>query len=139
MLRQIFAASAMTIAAPALAQTAQVPAPTAPTVAPGTASVPKQAAPAGEIPAATTTDQVSTIVNAEFAAYDRDGNGLLEKAEFAAWMDALKARAPAGGDKPGDAEWNEAAFAKADKDESRALTRGELTDFLGTSLKSSAG
>lgn len=86
--------------------------------------------------AATTTEQVSTIVNAEFATYDRNGNGMLEKEEFAAWMDALKARAPDGGDRPGDVKWNEAAFAKADTDKSASLTPDELTGFLGSTVKS---
>lgn len=148
MLKQLFLASAMVVAVPALAQDGATTKPTAPSSAPGAASVPQEPASADPAQAAattanaqaaaTTTDQVSTIVNAEFASYDKDGNGTLEKAEFAAWMDALKAKAPAGGDKPGDTKWNDAAFAQADKDKSTSLTREELTGFLGASVKSGA-
>ncbi|WP_082746375.1 EF-hand domain-containing protein [Sphingomonas sp. CCH5-D11] len=140
MLKQLFMASAMVVAGPVLAQDGGTTKPTAPSSAPGPAIVPQEPAAAEPAQAAaTTTDQVSSIVNAEFASYDKDGNGTLEKAEFAAWMDALKAKAPDGGDKPGDASWNEAAFAKADTDKSTTLTRAELTGFLGASVKSSAG
>jgi hypothetical protein len=78
-------------------------------------------------------NEVSTIVNAEFAAYDKDANGTLDQTEFAAWMDALKAKAPTP--QPSDAKWNEAAFAQADKDKSASLTKDELTGFLGGSAK----
>ncbi|OWK30849.1 hypothetical protein SPMU_18390 [Sphingomonas mucosissima] len=142
MLRQLIMATTVAVAAPVFAQSADKATPAPSVATPGASILPQQPAPAASgdpAGAAQTPDQASSIVNAEFASYDKDGNGLLDKAEFAAWMDALKARAPAGGDKPGDAKWNEAAFAKADKDESLSLTRSELADFLGMSVKSSAG
>ena len=151
MLKSALFASAMIVAGPAFAQESQTPAPTAPTAAPGDASVPATPAEstqtataggqdmAGQAPAdqsASTAgqpaggDQVTTIINAEFATYDKDANGTLEKAEFAAWMDALKAKAPDGAGKPSDTKWNEAAFAQADKDKSTSVTKDELTGFL---------
>lgn len=145
MLKSALFASAMIIAVPALAQQAEMPKPTAPTSGPGAASVPQvpdenedatvetkrnaRSADADQSAATADGDHVSTIVRAEFAAYDKDGNGTLEKAEFTAWMDALKARAPDGG-KPSSETWNNAAFAKADKDESTTVSRDELTRFL---------
>lgn len=86
--------------------------------------------------AAATPAQVSAIVGAEFSAYDRDGDGTLNKAEFTAWMDALKTRAPDRPEKPGGAAWNEAAFAKADADKSTTVTAIELAGFLSGSVKS---
>lgn len=140
MLKHIMAASSLAFAAPVFAQSADTSAPTAAAPAPGASELPQQGAPptaTEPAAAAETRDQVSAIVNAEFAAYDKDRNNMLDKTEFAAWMDALKAKAPPGGDKPGDVAWNEAAFAQADKDKSQWLTQAELTAFLGSPLKAS--
>ncbi len=97
----------------------------------GGSAAPADATAQAEQPAS--GDQVSTIINAEFASYDKDANGTLDKTEFAAWMDALKAKAP--NPQPSDAKWNDAAFAQADKDKSASLTKAELTGFLGSSAK----
>ncbi|ONF96921.1 EF-hand domain-containing protein [Sphingomonas jeddahensis] len=145
MLKSALFASAMIVAVPALAQQADTPKPTAPTAVPGAASVPEvpdqnedavAVAQRGTRQAASDSsaaspggDHVSTIVHAEFAAYDKNGNGALEKAEFTAWMDALKARAPEGA-KPSSETWNNAAFAQADKDQSTSVSKTELTHFL---------
>lgn len=83
-------------------------------------------------------DQVATIVNAEFATYDRDGDGALDKVEFAEWMDALKAKAPNAVSQPGDPAWNAAAFAQADEDRSATVSRAELTRFLGGPTRAGA-
>lgn len=135
MLKSLLMVSSVIIASPVIAQEGGAVRESAPSSTPQAASAPPDQGAAG---AAETTDQVSSIVNAEFATYDRDGNGTLEKAEFAAWMDALKAKAPDGGAQVGDAKWNEAAFAQADTDKSSSLTRAELTGFLGASVKSGA-
>lgn len=141
MLKSALFAGAMMVAVPAFAQQADTPKPTAPTSAPGAAIVPetldqstadKKDSPkdkAEVAAAAAGTDHVSTIVDAEFASYDKDGSGTLEKAEFIAWMDAMKARAPER-KKPGSDTWNNAAFAQADKDKSTSLSKDELTGFL---------
>jgi hypothetical protein len=141
-------ASAMIVAGPAIAQESTAPQPIAPTAAPGDATVPaapsetaqssgqrgkdaanKQSVASASGSQAAGGDQVTTIINAEFPAYDKDGTGALDKTEFAAWMDALKAKAPDGA-KPSDAKWNEAAFAQADKDKSASINKDELTGFL---------
>ena len=115
--------------------------PTATAADPSTAttSVSKPAPQTASAPAASATpqtrsaagDQVAAIVDSEFATYDKDANGSLSKVEFAAWMNALKAKAPATASAPVDPKWNDAAFAQADKDKSTSVTKQELTGFLG--------
>lgn len=130
---------------PAPEQSAQAdPAPVTP-AAPGT---PAQTAAAPSAPAQqpaqaaqaqpTSGDQVASIVETEFGSYDKDKNGTLDKIEFAAWMDALKAKAPDSAGKPGDPKWNEAAFAQADADKSTTVTKQELTGFLGGASRAGA-
>ena len=155
MLKSFILAGSMMVAAPVLAQDAAGTQPMAPSASPAPSTTPQGAAPAQpaapapvattaaaapaqpggaatESAAATGADQVASIVNAEFASYDKDRNGTLDKTEFAAWMDALKAKAPNAADKPADPKWNDAAFAQADKDKSASLTRDELSGFLGS-------
>lgn len=160
MLRHILLGSAMMFAGPAIAQdrgtTVQMP--SSATAAPGAATPNaatagdtatnaqrNPAAPASTAPASPASpapasaaqaqpaggDQVASIVESEFGTYDKDANGSLSKAEFAAWMDALKAKAPGGASKPADPKWNNAAFAQADADKSTSVTKQELTGFLG--------
>jgi hypothetical protein len=102
MTRYFLTAAAATLAAPAASQTAPQPTP------------------------------LAEIVDQEFAAYDKDGDGRLSQPEFATWMVALKTAAdPATrADSPATAKWVGAAFAQADKDRSRSLTQAELTGFL---------
>lgn len=162
MLKYVLLGSAMILASPAVAQdmaTPQSASPSASTAAPQTAS-PSTATPPSD-PAASTmaqtpstttaadpmaaqpaqtadaaqpagASQVSSIVETEFATYDKDSSGSLSKKEFAAWMDALKAKAPAGTEtasKP-DPKWNEAAFKQADGDKSKSVSKEELASFL---------
>ena len=139
-------AGAMLMAAPALAQQAPTdmqqvppssaaPAPvqTAPTPADPSQAVP--AAPAEAAPAATPVtgaDQIAQVVDAEFPSYDKDANGTLSTAEFGAWMVALRSAT----DKSVTAEsksmkaWTKTAFAQADADKSKSITKVELTGFL---------
>ncbi len=56
------------------------------------------------------------------------------KAEFASWMDTLKAKADPSA-KPNKA-WNDAAFKKADSDKSASVTKTELASFLSSGTKS---
>ncbi len=174
MIRTIFLASAMTIAAPVLAQTATLPAqttttnPASPmtpamtgtdqtTVAQGTPTqtAPAQSAPVGTAqtqpapatPAATaptatadatTTaqpasgDQVAQAVDTQFATYDKNADGKLDKTEFSSWMVALKtASDPATkADSPATKKWVGAAFAQADTDKNSSLDKTEVTGFL---------
>lgn len=79
---------------------------------------------------ATPTDPKALIAS-EFPSYDKDASGMLDKAEFAAWMGALKAKL---GEKPMPAaemtKWSDGAFATADKDKSKAVTLAELQTYL---------
>lgn len=82
-----------------------------------------------------TPDQVKAVIEQQFTGYDLDSSGTLDKAEFAAWMNALKARAPGGRvAAQADPRWNDAAFRRADADRSASVTRQELASFLGTSM-----
>lgn len=151
MLKTILFGSAIAFAAPAMAQDGSASGQTAPargtattssadvagqTTAPaasGSSDSSMQTGAPSAQPQAAGGDQVTAVVESEFASYDKDANGTLSKAEFAVWMDALKAKAPNAGSQPADAQWNDAAFAQADTDKSASLTKQELTGFLGGS------
>ncbi|MEH3036514.1 MAG: EF-hand domain-containing protein [Sphingomonas adhaesiva] len=84
--------------------------------------------------------QVAAIVSREFAAYDANRSGRLEKEEFARWMAALKAHAPAS--EPGESvskPWTEAAFKQANTSGSGAVSREELTAFFIGAKSTTAG
>ena len=130
-------AGAMLMAAPAIAQQAptgmeQLPPSSA---APVQMQTPPSTAPA-EVPATpapvTDTDQIAQVVEAEFPTYDKDANGSLSTAEFGTWMVALRSAT----DKSVTAEsksmkaWAKSAFAQADADKSKSITKIELTGFL---------
>ncbi len=163
MLKYVFLAGAMTIAAPVLAQTAPQAgtntartgttgtvapatpatttdaAPATPQAAPAAPATTAQAAPAdtqamsaAPTEQAATGSQVAQVVDSEFPTYDKDSDGKLSQTEFAGWMDALKAKTDPSA-KPGTTEakkWNTAAFAQADADKSKSVTKEELTGFL---------
>ncbi|VVT16458.1 Calcium-binding protein [Sphingomonas sp. EC-HK361] len=157
MLKIAFLASAMTIAVPVAAQTAQTapaalqqtaPATQTTPAAPATATDPMQAQPATPAtpadPAATAAqpaasgDQVAQVVNTEFPTYDKNSDGNLSKTEFASWMTALKAADPsAKKDAAADKKWNDAAFAQADADKSKSVSKDELTGFLSKGTQAS--
>lgn len=150
MLRYALLAGAVVMTAPAFAQTAPTAAQTAPaptTTAPPSAPVadPMQAAPMQSAPAqstprtatpaaepAATGDQVAQAVGGEFGTYDKDGNGTLSRSEFGAWMVALKtASDPATkAESPATKKWIGAAFAQADTDKSKSVSKTEITGFL---------
>ena len=90
------------------------------------------AAPATPSQPATEQNQVAQIVNAEFATYDKDGNGALDQTEFGAWMIALRVKAQPTfvPDSPEGKAWVSAAFAQADADKSSSVNATELTSFL---------
>ncbi|OYW24122.1 MULTISPECIES: EF-hand domain-containing protein [unclassified Sphingomonas] len=151
MLKLTLLASAMLVAAPAIAQQTptdmqpvppssaaqtlgQSTTPTAP--APGDPSTVQQP-PAEASTAAqpvTAPDQIAQVVKAEFPTYDKDSNGTLNTAEFGAWMVALRSAS----DKSVTAEsksmktWTKSAFAQADADKSKSVTKTELTGFLSS-------
>ena len=158
MMKRILLASAMVVSAPAFAQSgapAQATAPTtqaapaSPQAAPADPSIAAtQAAPATQPDPATQTaqttaeagqpasgTQIAQIVEAEFPKYDKDGKGQLTEKQFGEWMVALRSASEPGvtADKPEVKSWIKQAFAQADKDKSRAVTKAELTSFLSQS------
>lgn len=148
MLKFALLAGAMTLSASAFAQTApdqsttpqttqQSPAtpdqsmPAAPQSAmPAPAAPVQDAATASPEPVAPT--QIADVVSTEFANYDKDGNGTLSAGEFGAWMVALKtASDPATkADSKATKTWVGQAFAQADTDKSKSVSKTELTGFL---------
>jgi len=83
-------------------------------------------------PQAVTGDQVAQVIDAEFPSYDKNSDNLLSPMEFGAWMVALKAKSDptmAPGT-PAAQKWVDAAFAQADTDKNKTLTKTELTGFL---------
>ncbi|RZF65808.1 EF-hand domain-containing protein [Sphingomonas populi] len=159
MKKAILLCAAMSFAVPAFAQAPQAapqaspmtqtaPAQSsAPAASDPSAAAPAQAAPAAptdtaQAPAQTTGEtaqqpasggaQVAQVVDTEFATYDKNKDGVLSKAEFSDWMVALKTasdpstKAEAASTKT----WVGQAFASADKDKSRTVSKTELTGFL---------
>jgi len=139
MLKYAILAGAVLVAAPVLAQATTI---SPQTSAPGDA-VAGQAAPSGaptdavpmqsaarEQPA--TGSQVAEVVNTEFPTYDKNGDGKLSAAEFSGWMVALKSKTDptTKPDAPETKKWVSAAFAQADTDKNKSLTKTEVTSFL---------
>ncbi len=139
MLKFAMLAGAALVAAPVLAQTTTA-SPQA--LAPGGAAT-GQAAPSGtpadsvpmqsaarEQPA--TGSQVAQVVDTEFPTYDKNGDGKLSAAEFSGWMVALKSKTDptTKPDAPETKKWVSAAFAQADADKNKSLTKTEVTSFL---------
>ncbi len=158
MMKRILLASAVMMSAPAFAQDAapsQTTAPTAqaapatPQATPADPSIAAtQAAPATQSDPATQTaqttaeagqpasgTQIAQIIEAEFPKYDKDGKGQLNEKQFGDWMVALRSASEPGvtADKPEVKSWIKQAFAQADKDKSKAVTKAELTTFLSQS------
>lgn len=134
MIRKIVFASAIAFAVPAVAQEAPAdPAqPATEAQAAPQQAAPQQAAPSadGAQQPASGQAQVAQVVETDFPSFDKDSNGELSEAEFSDWM--LKLR-QASGDKTAPTElksWASAAFAQADKDKSKAVSKVELTTFL---------
>lgn len=114
---------------------AATPAATAtPSAAPQTAAPAASTAPAAataEQQPANSADAVAAVVSADWSKYDADKDGNLSKAEFGAWMTALREQNPAQKAAVKDPEaWTTAAFAMADKDKSGAVDKTELAGFL---------
>jgi hypothetical protein len=150
----ISSALALAVAAPAVAQQAdpmmtsstpeapmptEMPAPADPSVQPAPASEPAPAAPAAESaansPADTRVATVTQLVEAEFPSYDADKNGDLTQPEFTKWVLALHskaedAKAATKMDDAAKAKWAKNAFATADVDKSKKVSKAELTTFL---------
>ena len=159
MLKHVFLAGAMTLSVPAFAQevpvqdktpqtTPATPMPTEPTdPAQSAPATPQMTAPADSAappardsmataqPAAaapTPAAQVADVVTKEFPSYDKNGDGNLSAKEFDTWMVALKtASDPATkATAPATKTWLTQAFAQADTDKNKKVSKSELTGFL---------
>ncbi len=154
MIKYALLAGAMTIATPVLAQSATSSPQAPPMARSGTAdpsmapnqTAPGQTAPVQTAPAQTgaeptqtaqamqpaSSDQVAQVIDTEFPTYDKNGDGKLSTAEFGSWMVALKSKTDptTKPDTPETKKWVAAAFAQADTDKSKALSKTELTSFL---------
>lgn len=99
-------------------------------VAPDQTAQPTQQATAE--PAVTGAAQIAQVVSTEFPSYDKDKSGTLNEKEFGTWMVALKEKSDPSTkpDSPATKAWVDQAFASADKDKSKSLTKAELTGFL---------
>ena len=146
MLKYAILAGAALIAAPVLAQSTT----TSPQTSAPAGAATGQANPSGAVasPQATPTDavpmqsaareqpatgsQVAQVVDTEFPTYDKNGDGKLSAAEFAGWMVALKTKTDPSTkpDAPETKKWVSAAFAQADTDKNKSLTKTEVTSFL---------
>jgi hypothetical protein len=135
----LIAVSALALSTPALAQ--MEPASPAASTTQSTTTTTTPSAPTAGQPASTTSQTTTTtaaapadpkaLIASEFPTYDKDGNGVLDKTEFATWMGALKAKS---GEKPLSAaeqtKWTDGAFSTADKDKSKTVTLVELQTYL---------
>jgi hypothetical protein len=150
-MKSLLLASAMILAAPAVAQTATPnstnaaqPAAPATTATPAQAPQPATDAPTAQsaTPASPATpaapeqpvnpaDAVAQVVSNDWAKYDADKNDGLSKEEFGTWMAALREANPAQKAAVTDPEaWTTAAFAQADKDKNGTISKDELQGFL---------
>lgn len=159
MLKYALMASAMMVAAPVIAQEQPASSPTSSTgttTAPTDQTGPMSTSPTsdpmtagdptstGQSTGTTGTDstasggavagttQIAQVVETEFPTYDKNADGALNSSEFGSWMVALRtASDPAT--KAGSKEmkaWTSSAFAQADIDKSKSVSKAELTGFL---------
>lgn len=142
MMKYAFLGAAMMVSAPVLAQVTPAPAqttPATPQAAPATTSDPAQTAqPTADVSVSTqgqvqaNGSQIAQVVDTQFPTYDKDGDGKLNKAEFAQWMVALKSQTDPSTktEAPATKKWVGSAFAQADTDKDKTVSKTELTGFL---------
>ena len=146
MLKSIIIASAALLSVPALAQVTEPSTAVPANGQPDTMnSSPAQTAPAGQAPTApesapaqaaeaqpATGAQIADVVGTEFPNYDKNGDGSLSATEFGAWMVALKTASDPStkATAPATKTWVATAFAQADADKNKKVSKGELTSFL---------
>ena len=99
-------------------------------------AIPEPAQPAAEAPASARATDPSPVADAapatptsEFASYDTDKSGQLDKSEFSAWFAAKHAGHDAAAGKASVREVT-VAFNKADADKSKNVSEQELGQFL---------
>ena len=123
----VIAGAALALATPAMAQDMQAANPD-----PG-ARTPAQSG--GAAASSGAASQVAAVVEAEFPVYDADSSGELDQGEFSKWITALKQQQMQATGKtmaPDElTAWASAAFRTADADRSTAVSKAELTRYLG--------
>lgn len=99
------------------------------------AAAPAQSADAGAAASSNSSAQISAVIEAGFPKYDADGSGDLSQAEFKQWVSDLKTQEMAASGQALDAaqadQYASRALRVADADGNKAVTRDELTSFLG--------
>lgn len=108
--------------------TAQAAPATTPETAPAQTA---DAAPTAGTPV-TGASQIAQVVNTEFPTYDKNADSNLDKTEFSAWMVALKSASDPStkATDPATKTWVNGAFASADTDKSKNVSKDELTKYL---------
>jgi hypothetical protein len=137
MLRILTASSILALAAvPAIAQQAEplvAPPPAEAPIATEEAPAPVEPATAAA-PAEPRTTTVAKIIDTEFPAYDTNKNGDLEQPEFTKWVLALHGASNDANAKAMDEaaklKWADGAFASADADKSKKISKAEMNKFL---------
>lgn len=82
-------------------------------------------------PAPTPAADPKAVLAQQFPTYDKDGNGTLSQAEFAAWLGEMKTAQNTEKLTPAQiSKWANDSFSKADKDKSKSVTVAELQGFL---------
>lgn len=98
-------------------------------------SAPAQSADAGAAASSNSSAQISAVIEAGFPKYDADGSGDLSQAEFKQWVSDLKTQEMAASGQALDStqadQYASRALRVADADGNKAVTRDELTSFLG--------
>lgn len=159
MLRILTTSAILALAAmPAIAQdtgtattppVTEVPGPTEPSAAPGPVAEPAPVTDPAPAPAPTDTAapapaaapaaqdrsaQVAKVVEAEFPVYDANKTGDLEQPEFNKWVLALHAASndptAKAMDEAAKTKWAADAFASADADKNKKISKAEISKFL---------
>ena len=80
----------------------------------------------------TKADQIAQVVSTEFPSYDKDSSGSLNETEFSSWMVALKTASDptTKAESAATKTWVNQAFATADTDKNKSLSKTEVTGFL---------
>ncbi len=101
----------------------------------GATAAQQPSADAGAAATANSSAQISAVIEAGFPKYDADGSGDLSQAEFKQWVSDLKTQEMAASGQALDAaqadQYASRALRVADADGNKAVTRDELTSFLG--------
>ena len=119
----------------AASQTTMGPEQTAPDAAMQQSTLVAPTAEAAPVSEAGREATVAKLVETEFPSYDADKNGDLNQKEFGAWVLALHSKAEETGgtakkDETAKAKWAKDAFATADADKNKKISKAEVSKFL---------